>query len=87
MGKYTYGVTLLNRDCAFDFDEFESLDEAIDWASGRGGSYVVLIGQSCNGAYDWGTKLYARDNLENGTQFSTDHGNVSVEKIKRMFGV
>ncbi len=47
MEKVTYDVGLSNRDCIFDStDKFESPEDALDWADGRGGDYVIQIGNS-----------------------------------------
>lgn len=45
-----YNVTLTNRDSIFDSAcGFETVAEALEWASGRGGRYVVQIdnGRPC----------------------------------------
>lgn len=47
MKKVTYGVALSNDQCIFDSqDGFGTPEEALSWASGRGGSYVVQIENS-----------------------------------------
>ena len=40
-----YDVTLSNKDCIFDSAEgFEGIADVLKWASGRGGTYVVQLG-------------------------------------------
>lgn len=41
-----YSVSLNNKSCMFDDGEFETLEEAIEFARGRGGKYSVNI---CSG--------------------------------------
>ena len=36
-------VALSNRDCIFDSSEFPTLEEALTFARGRGGIYVVQL--------------------------------------------
>lgn len=38
-----YSAVLSNRDSIFDSGVFDSVQELIDWAAGRGGSYVIQI--------------------------------------------
>lgn len=43
----TYDVALSNRSTIFDeANGFESTQAVIEWAAGRGGSYVIQIGTS-----------------------------------------
>lgn len=39
----TYSVILSNSSAAFDEGDFATVEEAIKWAKGRGGSYVMQI--------------------------------------------
>ena len=44
MKNDTYDVALSNKDCIFDSRHgFESIAEAMEWAMGRGGNYVIQI--------------------------------------------
>lgn len=58
-----YNVTLANKDCIFDSGTFQTLQEAISFARGRGGKYVVHIvkgtglGVSC--PYDSDTDTFS----------------------------
>lgn len=49
----TYSVYLSNHDCIFDSESgFTSVAAALDWASGRGGRYVVQIGPELDDDYE-----------------------------------
>lgn len=40
--KKTYSVTLNNNDCIFDeATGFATIEEAVEWSTGRGGKYVA----------------------------------------------
>ena len=55
-----YDVTLSNKDCIFDSAEgFEGIADVLKWASGRGGTYVVQLG---DGTDSPGISLSATDN-------------------------
>lgn len=43
MDNKTYDVALLNEQCKFDDGKFDSIEDAIDWAIGRGGRYAALF--------------------------------------------
>lgn len=45
-----YNVALSNESCIFDsMDGFDSVVSAMDWASGRGGEYVIQLAREVNG--------------------------------------
>lgn len=45
-----YNVTLSNDSAIFDScDGFDSVAEALEWASGRGGTYVIQLARETNG--------------------------------------
>lgn len=45
-----YNVALSNDSCLFDSqDGFDSVAEAMEWASGRGDKYVIQIAKDING--------------------------------------
>lgn len=45
-----YNVALSNDSSIFDSrDGFDSVASAMEWASGRGGKYVIQIGREVNG--------------------------------------
>lgn len=45
-----FNVCLSNSSCIFDScNGFDTVQEALDWASGRGGTYVVQIAREVNG--------------------------------------
>lgn len=45
-----YNVTLSNNSCIFDScDGFDTVAEALEWASGRSGKYVIQLAKEVNG--------------------------------------
>lgn len=43
--KKTYSVALSNKDCIFDeANGFATIEEAIEWTTGRGNKYVAHFG-------------------------------------------
>lgn len=55
-----YDATLSNKDCVFNRAEgFESIADALEWASGRGGTYVIHLNDGTDGP---GVSLSVTDN-------------------------
>ena len=62
-----YNVVLSNDSCIFDsFDGFDTIDEAIEFAIGRGGRYVIQLDagnaeawESIRITYDCETKTFS----------------------------
>ena len=83
-----YSVGLSNESCLFDLcDGFETVDEALDWASGRGGTYVIQIRNDRRD--DAGISISATDG-EDGMEYryydGWQFGTVTRADIAKMLG-
>ena len=65
-----YNVWLSNNSCIFDsFEGFDSLDDALEFSTGRGGQYLIQLdagnadeGEDITLSYDCDTKTYSHYN-------------------------
>lgn len=72
-----YNVSLVNNSCIFDSaDGFDTVDEALEWASGRGGTYRAELTKEVNGV-----EQYPDLNLG-----ATDHGRKTTWSIQDIHG-
>lgn len=85
-GNVTYGAYLANDSCIFDTQiGFDTPEEALEWASDRGGNYNIIIG--IDGSIDPGVNVIA--SCRNGvTRFQYYNGReypyVSAEQVCTM---
>lgn len=59
----TYSVALSNKDCIFDeATGFATIEEAIEWSTGRGYPYVAYFGASDAGDHEISVAVQGADN-------------------------
>lgn len=65
----------LAAECIYDSGEFDTVEELIDWAEGRGGRYVLYADSACGNSTkepDLGVNIKI-DNSNETTKFYVDH--------------
>lgn len=65
-----YDACLSNRDCIFDSGVFESAEDVVAWAKGRGGKYVLQVSNSSD--HDFPGCSISTDNGKAWSQYIID---------------
>lgn len=90
MKEILYNVSLFNDTGIFDScDGFETLDEALDWAAGRGGYYGAELVKEVDGVEQYpSTTVQVKGQYKHQNKYDVPyiHGHITVtrEQLKKM---
>ena len=75
-----YKLCLSNQDCIFDSATFDDAKAAADWATGRGGKYVIQSNNGLNVKVDDDEKLFI-ENFDGYEEISESDLVKMIEKL------
>ena len=75
-----YELCLSNQDCIFDSATFDDAKAAADWATGRGGKYVIQRNNGLNVKVDDDEKLFV-ENFDGSEEISESDLVKMIEKL------